>query len=237
MQHSLLLLDFLLIDCLLFYSTHQLLPNNTLHCCCLLLPLVNYNLLPLSLELVCCQGGCHHLLCYDSCCTTTVLQCCYNLAEQHIPVTLSHCHHSMYHCIVIAQLHFTLHWPLPWPIVGCHCCHDHNHCPSPSHLTILLSGNSSWQLLLLPLHCYPFLANSIMLCMLCCCSGHWLIVAFCCFLRHSPQQHCCHHDKAVTALNRCCKLCWPATLIQPIHIVWHCYDAVAVAFATFAVLL
>ncbi len=192
MQHSCCCLIFPLVDCLLLYSTHWLLPNNALHCCCLLSPLVNCSLLPMSLEPVWCQGGCHHLLCHDSCCATTVLpeqqhscQCCCTTILSP-PFTMS------LYCHCPASLHFS-YWPLPWPLVGCCCYHDHNHCP-PSCPTILLSGNSSWQLWPLPLHCYPIFTNSLMLS-----HGAWcaLAVAIDCLLLVAVFSNTPHNNTVI----------------------------------------
>ncbi len=102
-----LLLHFPLVDCLLIYSNHWLLPNNALHCCCLLSPLVNCSLLlPSSLVLVCCRGGCHHSLCHDSGCTTTVPQRCCNIAEQQqfLPMLLHHYPVATIHCVTVLPL-------------------------------------------------------------------------------------------------------------------------------------
>jgi len=157
-----------------------------------------------------------------------------------VAMPLSCCHHSLclpsLCCHCLASLHF-LCWLLPWPLVGCHCCHDHDHWP-PTQLPCWVAIDPDSYC-----HCY-FTATLFVQIHLCSAVVHavllwWSLTDYCLLMLPPtlPTTALSSSWHLVTALDRCCKLHCLNTLIQLIHCVWCCCDTVAIVFATSAVLL
>jgi len=121
-----------------------------------------------------------------ACTTTTVLQCCFKLADScqcccttiALPPFTVYCHHS----IAVAQLHF-LWWLLPLPLDVAVAMTMTTALPPPTQLScwVAIAPNSCchWHftaILFLQFTC------ALPWCIWCCCGGCWLLL-FACFLQ------------------------------------------------------